>query len=139
MTDVRGEVPASGHTHVLGAFVVGDLAPGTVTLAVSSHKHRPLTLPAEIGGAGTTRVQVELQPGAQVRGTVLGSAAPLGDALVTLVDAAGNVVATTAAARDRAYAFSVQHTKRPPPNCVSAVRRGSLSQRGGARVRTWVG
>ena len=31
------------------------------------------------------------------------------------------------------------HTKRPPPLCVSAVRRGSLSQRGGARIRTWEG
>ncbi|MFF0010703.1 hypothetical protein [Streptomyces sp. NPDC005374] len=62
---------------------------------VSSPKHRPLALPVEIGGAGTTRVQVELQPGAQVRGTVPGSAAPLGNALVTLVDAAGTVVATT--------------------------------------------
>ena len=32
-----------------------------------------------------------------------------------------------------------RNTKRPPPLCVSAVRRGSLSQRGGARIRTWEG
>ncbi|MEU6354521.1 MFS transporter [Streptomyces sp. NPDC047072] len=106
VTDVRGEVLATGRTDALGEFTVADLVPGTVTLAVSSPKHRPLALPVEIGGTGTTRVQVELRPGAHVRGTVRGSGAPLGDALVTLVDAAGNVVATTTTGHDGAYAFS---------------------------------
>ncbi|MET9392673.1 hypothetical protein ABZY20_20135 [Streptomyces sp. NPDC006624] len=46
------------------------------------------------GAAGTTRVELELRPGAQVRGTVLGGGAPLSDARVTLVDAAGTVLAT---------------------------------------------
>jgi hypothetical protein len=80
--------------------------PGTVPLAVYSPKHRPLALPGEIGGTGITRVRVELWPGAQVRGTVRGAGAPLGDALVTLVDAAGNVVATTTTGLGGAYAFS---------------------------------
>ncbi|NEB00030.1 MFS transporter [Streptomyces sp. SID13726] len=106
VTDVRGEVLANGRTDVLGEFGVGDLVPGTVTLAVSSPKHRPLALAVEIGGAGTTRIQIELRPGAQVRGTVRGAGTPLGDALVTLVDAAGNVLATTTTAHDGAYAFS---------------------------------
>ncbi|MFI7402596.1 MFS transporter [Streptomyces sp. NPDC049541] len=106
VTDVRGEVLTTGRTDGLGEFTVTDLVPGTVTLAVNSAKHRPLALPVEIGGAGTTRIEVELRPGAHVRGTVRGAGAPLSDARVTLVDAAGNVVATTRTGHDGAYAFS---------------------------------
>jgi len=106
VTDVRGEVLATGRTDVLGEFTVTDLVPGTVTLAVNSPKHRPLALPVEIGGTGTTRIEIELRPGAHVRGTVRGAGAPLSDARVTLVDAAGNVVATTRTGHDGAYAFS---------------------------------
>ncbi|MFC9505039.1 MFS transporter [Streptomyces sp. NPDC057002] len=106
VTDVRGDVLATGRTDVLGEFTVTDLVPGPVTLAVNSPKHRPLAQIVEIGGAGTTRVELELRPGAQVRGTVRGGGAPLSDARVTLVDAAGNVLATTRTGLDGAYAFS---------------------------------
>ncbi|WP_330283163.1 MFS transporter [Streptomyces sp. NBC_00588] len=106
VTDVREDVLATGRTDVLGEFTVTDLVPGTVTLAVNSPKHRPLALPVEIGGTGTTRIEVELHPGAHVRGTVRGAGAPLSDARVTLVDAAGNVVATTRTGHDGAYAFT---------------------------------
>ncbi|MBR8643261.1 MFS transporter [Streptomyces tuirus] len=106
MTDVRGDVLATARTDVLGEFSVTGLVPGPVTLAVNSPKHRPLAQVVEIGGAGTTRVELRLRPGAQVRGTVRGGGAPMGDARVTLVDAAGNVVATTRTGHDGAYAFS---------------------------------
>ncbi|GGZ88216.1 MFS transporter [Streptomyces bluensis] len=106
VTDVRGDVLATGGTDTLGEFTLTDLVPGTVTLAVNSPKHRPLAQPVEIG-SGTTRLEVELHPGVQVRGTVRGgSGAPLGDARVTLVDAAGNVVASATTGDDGAYAFS---------------------------------
>ncbi|WP_105971736.1 MFS transporter [Streptomyces geranii] len=106
VTDVRGDVLAGGQTDTLGEFTIGDLAPGPVTLAVNSAKHRPLALPVEIGGTGNTRVEVELRPGANVRGTVRGAGHPLTDASVTLMDAAGNVVATTTTGLDGAYAFA---------------------------------
>ncbi|MGW0943026.1 MFS transporter [Streptomyces sp. NPDC002623] len=106
LTDVRGDVLATTQTDGTGEFSVADLVPGPMTLAVSSPKHRPLALPVKIGATGVTRVDVELRPGAQVRGTVRGAGAPLGDARVTLVDAAGNVVATTTTGSDGAYAFS---------------------------------
>ncbi|MDX3244467.1 MFS transporter [Streptomyces sp. ME18-1-4] len=106
LTDVHGDVLATTRTDGIGEFSVVDLVPGPVTLAVSSPKHRPLALPVEIGVTGVTRVDVELRPGAQVRGTVRGAGAPLGDARVTLVDAAGNVVATTTTGSDGAYAFT---------------------------------
>ncbi|MEU3613728.1 MFS transporter [Streptomyces sp. NPDC006872] len=106
LTDVRGDVVATTRTDGTGEFSVADLVPGPMTLAVSSPKHRPLAMPVDIGATGVTRVDVELRPGAQVRGTVRGAGAPLGDARVTLVDAAGNVVATTTTGSDGAYAFS---------------------------------
>ncbi|MEU2289153.1 MFS transporter [Streptomyces sp. NPDC013178] len=106
VTDVRGDVLATAQTDGGGEFSLADLVPGPVTLAVSSPKHRPLALPVQIGATGITRVDVELRPGAQVRGTVRGAGAPLGDARVTLMDAAGNVVATTTTGSDGVYAFS---------------------------------
>jgi MFS family permease len=106
VTDVRGEVLTTVQADALGEFTVAELTPGTVTLAVNSPKHRPLALPVEVGAAGITRLDVELRPGAQVRGTVRGGGAPLGDARVTLVDAAGNVVATTTTGIDGVYAFA---------------------------------
>ncbi|GAQ56413.1 MFS transporter [Streptomyces acidiscabies] len=106
VTDVRGDVLATTRTDGLGEFALTELVPGAVTVAVSSPKHRPLALPVEIAGTGVTRIEAELQPGAHVRGTVRGAGFPLGDARVTLVDAAGNVVATTTTGADGAYAFS---------------------------------
>lgn len=106
VTDVRGDVLATAHTDTLGEFGVAGLAPGTVTLAVNSPEHRPLALPVDLSDTGDTRVELDLRPGAYVRGTVRGAGAPLSDARVTLVDAAGNVVATTTTGSDGAYAFS---------------------------------
>jgi uncharacterized protein YfaS (alpha-2-macroglobulin family) len=106
VTDVRGDVLATERSDALGEFTVTGLAPGPVTLAVDAPRHRPLAQVVEICAAGTNQVELELWPGAQVRGTVRGGGAPLGDARVTLVDPAGNVVATTRTGPDGCYAFS---------------------------------
>lgn len=106
VTDVRGDVLATGQTDTLGEFALRELVPGTVTLAVNSAKHRPLALPVEIGGTGVTRVEIVLEHGAHVRGTVRGAGAALNEARVTLMDAAGNVVATATTGTDGAYAFA---------------------------------
>ncbi|GAU66896.1 major facilitator superfamily transporter [Streptomyces sp. NBRC 110611] len=111
VTDVRGEVLATGKTSAEGYFAFDELAPGTFTLAVNAAHHRPAALPIEVGGQGTTHIEVELLSGARVQGTVRaggrdGSPQPLADARVTLVDAAGNVVATSTTGEDGAYAFT---------------------------------
>jgi MFS family permease len=136
VTDVRGDVLSSGQTNVLGEFTILDLVPGTVTLAVNSPKHRPLALPVEIGTTGATHIEVELHPGAQVRGTVRGAGAPLSDANVTLMDAAGNLVATTTTGPDGAYAFSdldggeytITATGYPPRATGVAVSTGGVDE-----------
>ncbi|MEU9185431.1 MFS transporter [Streptomyces sp. NPDC048484] len=106
VTDVRGDVLATGTTGEQGEFTFAELVPGAVTVAVNAAGHRPRALPVEVGGTGVTRVEVELTSGAQLQGVVHAPAGPLDDARVTLVDAAGNVVGTATTGADGAYAFA---------------------------------
>ncbi|NKI42371.1 MFS transporter [Streptomyces physcomitrii] len=106
VTDVRGDVLATATTSELGGFLFGDLVPGPVTLAVNAAGHRPHARPVEVGTTGVTRIEVELSPGAEVQGTVHAGGRPLTDARITLVDAAGNVVALATTGADGAYAFT---------------------------------
>ncbi|MFE7237794.1 MFS transporter [Streptomyces sp. NPDC057582] len=108
VTDVRGDVLATGKSAGTGEFTFAELVPGAVTVAVNAAGFRPLALPVEIGGQGVTRVDAVLQSGALVQGVVRAGSArrPLPDARVTLVDAAGNVVATSTTGEDGAYAFA---------------------------------
>ncbi|MET7859740.1 MFS transporter [Streptomyces sp. NPDC005318] len=108
VTDVRGDVLATGKSAESGEFAFAELVPGAVTVAVNATGFRPLALPVEIGGQGVTRVDAALQAGALVQGVVRAGAArrPLPDARVTLIDAAGNVVASSTTGEDGAYAFA---------------------------------
>ncbi|MFG2317425.1 MULTISPECIES: MFS transporter [Streptomyces] len=106
VTDVRGDLLASAATGEAGEFAFTELVPGTVTVAVNAAGYRPRALPLEVGGTGVTRVEVDLQAGAQVQGVVRAPHGPLADARVTLVDAAGNVVGTATTGADGAYAFT---------------------------------
>ncbi|MGJ5893558.1 MSCRAMM family protein [Streptomyces niveiscabiei] len=104
--DVRGEVIATGVTGADGGFGFGGLGPGPVTVAVSADGFRPVALPVEVAVSGMTRAEVELAPGARVRGVVTASGRPVDAASVTLVDAAGNVVASAVTGADGGYAFT---------------------------------
>ncbi|HBF79477.1 MAG TPA: MFS transporter [Streptomyces sp.] len=108
VTDVRGDVLATGVSDAAGEFVFGELIPGAVTVAVTAAGFRPLALPVEIGGQGVTRADAVLRAGALVRGVVRAGSgrAPLPDARVTLIDAAGNVVGTSTTGEDGVYAFT---------------------------------
>ncbi|MCO5984760.1 DHA2 family efflux MFS transporter permease subunit [Actinoallomurus spadix] len=107
VTDAHGEVIGSAETGDGGGFVFEDLVAGTYVVAVSAGGHRPAALPVEVGPGGTTRCEVELPAGARVHGTVRAGSDDLllADARVTLVDAAGDVVATATTGPDGAYAF----------------------------------
>ncbi|MEU3034002.1 MFS transporter [Streptomyces griseoaurantiacus] len=106
VTDVRGDLLATGSTGEQGDFAFTELVPGAVTVAVNAAGFRPRALPVEVGGTGVTRIEVELEAGAQLRGVVRAPHGPLADARVTLVDAAGNVVGTATTGTDGAYAFA---------------------------------
>ncbi|MGW9406269.1 MFS transporter [Streptomyces diastaticus] len=106
VTDVRGDVLATGASDETGAFAFTELVPGPVTAAVNAEGHRPAALPVEIGATGVTHVEVALHTGARVQGVVRAADGPLAGVRVTLVDAAGNVVATRTTAEDGAYGFA---------------------------------
>ncbi|MFV0129030.1 MFS transporter [Streptomyces sp. HMX112] len=108
VTDVRGDVLATGKSAEDGGFAFAELVPGSVTVAVNADGYRPLALPVEIGGQGVTRIEALLRSGARLQGTVRAGAdhRPLADARVTLLDAAGNVVATATTGEDGAYGFA---------------------------------
>ncbi|QKG26818.1 MFS transporter [Actinomadura verrucosospora] len=105
-TDQRGEVVASAETGADGAFALADLAPGGYTLTVSAAGRRPAARPVRVEGGDPALVEIELPAGPALRGTVRGRGGEaLGDAHVSLVDQAGNVVATARTGPDGAYAF----------------------------------
>jgi uncharacterized protein YfaS (alpha-2-macroglobulin family) len=108
VTDVGGEVLATAKSGPNGDFTIGQLPDGTVTLAVNAAGFRPTALPVEIGGHATGRVEVTLSSGAHLQGTVraAGTRRPVRDARVTLVDPAGDVVATATTGEDGRYAFT---------------------------------
>ncbi|MCX4725363.1 MFS transporter [Streptomyces sp. NBC_00963] len=108
VTDVRGDVLATGTSGAQGEFTFSEMIPGSVTVAVNATGFRPMALPVDVGGQGVTRVEVTLESGSLVQGVVRGGAdrRPLPDARVTLVDAAGNVVATATTGTDGAYGFA---------------------------------
>ncbi|MFF2641124.1 MFS transporter [Streptomyces niveus] len=108
VADVRGDVLATGKSGPGGEFAFAELLPGSVTVAVNATGFRPLALPVEIGAQGVTRVEAVLRSGALVRGTIRAGAdrRPLPDARVTLIDAAGNVVATATTGHDGVYGFA---------------------------------
>ncbi|MFF4020205.1 MFS transporter [Streptomyces sp. NPDC001843] len=106
VTDVRGDLLATGNTGEQGDFSFTELVPGVVTVAVNAAGFRPRALPVEIGATGVTRLEVDLDAGAQLQGVVRAPHGPLADARVTLVDAAGNVVGTATTGEDGAYAFA---------------------------------
>ncbi|MGI5261943.1 MFS transporter [Streptomyces angustmyceticus] len=106
-TDVRGEVVASGVAGQDGGFAFGELTPGSYTLAVSAEHHRPSALQVEVTSGDRNWYEVRLTLGAQVRGTVRTvRGGPVDDARVTLLDPAGNVVATATSGQDGEYVFT---------------------------------
>ena len=104
--DVRGDVLAAGLTDTDGTFSFAELVPGQLTLAVTAAGYRPIALPVEIAAQGVTRTEVELFSGLQVQGVVQAAGRPLNDARITLLDAAGNVVAGATTGEDGTYAFT---------------------------------
>ncbi|MHB9756895.1 MSCRAMM family protein [Streptomyces sp. BYX5S] len=108
VTDVRGEVVATARTGLRGDFACGGLVNGLFTLAVNAPGFRPTAQQVETGAQGVTRVEIVLAAGQRLQGVVRAGAddGPLADARVTLVDAAGNVIATSTTGPDGVYAFT---------------------------------
>jgi EmrB/QacA subfamily drug resistance transporter len=106
VTDLTGEVVATGMTDAAGGYAFPQVGAGAYTLAVSAARHRPAAIPVEVGGE-QARQDVELLPAARIGGVVQAEGmGPLPNARVTLLDAAGNVVGVTTTGPDGKYAFA---------------------------------
>jgi EmrB/QacA subfamily drug resistance transporter len=106
LTDATGEVLGSTRTDAEGRYGFDALTPGDYTLAVTHTEHRPTAAAVTIREEGTTDLDVELIPNAEVFGTVRDLRnAPVDHARVTLVDADGVVVETVITDRSGTFRF----------------------------------
>ena len=106
LADSGGGIVTAGRTDETGRYLLADLDAGSYTLAVSAPGRQPAALPVVIGAGRHATLDAELASGGRLDGTartVRGEAVP--DALVTVLDAAGNVAATTTTAADGTYAL----------------------------------
>ncbi|NGN66529.1 MFS transporter, partial [Streptomyces sp. A7024] len=112
VSDARGEVLGTVKTDDHGGFALAELTPGPSTAAVTAPGFRPAAMPVEVGATVPTGTRIALDPAARLSGTVRAAGAdgedapPVRDALVTLVDAAGTVVASTLTGADGRYEFT---------------------------------
>ncbi|WP_215450571.1 MFS transporter [Streptomyces sp. ATCC 21386] len=137
LTDVHGEVVVTTRSGERGEYLVTELVAGEYTLAAGAHSYRPAALPVTVRAARETRQDIELAGGAVLRGTVrAGGGRPVEDARVTLLDAAGNVVATATTGIDGTFRFvdlscgeyTVIATGYPPVATVLQVASGSRTE-----------
>ncbi|TXJ75922.1 MFS transporter [Streptomyces lavendulae] len=106
-TDLRGEVVTSATCAADGGFSLADLVPGSYTLAVNAPGYRPAAVPVEVTPGAAEPCEIRLEAGAQLHGVIsAATGGPLGDAKVTLLDAAGNVLGTATTGPDGAYGFT---------------------------------
>ncbi|WP_405729061.1 MFS transporter [Streptomyces sp. NBC_00028] len=131
-TDRRGEVTASTTSGNDGSYRISDLLPGHYTLSASAPGHLPATVPASVR-AEDTPGEVRLFVAATLRGRVHSQDGRTPDnARVTLIDAAGDVVATRTTSADGSYSFtglSIQQytliTSGNPPVATPVTLNGS--------------
>jgi EmrB/QacA subfamily drug resistance transporter len=107
LTDGHGEVVASAHADSDGAYAFRDLVSGVHTLTVSARAYRPAAMAVDVAPNIETRQDVTLAGSGTLRGTVRTTAGrPVADARVTLLDAAGAVVAASLTGEDGAFRFT---------------------------------
>jgi hypothetical protein len=96
LTDVQGEVVGSHVTGGNGRFEVAELLAGTYTLAGQAPGHQPVAVTIVLGD-GPLEQDLVLAGGARVSGVVRADSdqRPLAEATVSLLDEAGDVLATT--------------------------------------------
>lgn len=105
--DTSGDVVAGTETDGAGTYEVRRLAPGDYTVAVAADGRRPEAMTVGVPLGGRIRHDVVLTGHARLSGTVRASSTgtPVNEALVTLTDADGAVVATWITGPDGGYDF----------------------------------
>jgi hypothetical protein len=120
VTDADGRTAACGRTAADGGFRFTGLAPGTYRMEARAAGHDVTTVPVRVAGGEPEPHDVRLAPGLRIGGTVRGrGGAPVREARVTLLDAAGTPVASATTGPDGRYGLP-----RLSPGDYTLVARG---------------
>ncbi|NDZ81250.1 DHA2 family efflux MFS transporter permease subunit [Streptomyces sp. SID10853] len=107
VTDAEGSVVDSAMSAADGGYRLPALPPAAYTFTAGAEGHQPYAALVTVTGSAPTRHDAALTAAATVRGTVKGpQGEPVDDALVTLLDTAGNVVARHTTGPDGVYTFT---------------------------------
>jgi hypothetical protein len=93
LTDLRGEVVAATVTTADGAYVCRGLVTGRYTLVADAEHMRPTAITLTVPESGQLHYDIDMTPTASLAGSVRADARAVPDAQVTVLDAAGNLVA----------------------------------------------
>lgn len=107
LLDAGGGVVATTAATAHGAYRFADLLAGPYVLSVVSEAHRPVARGVVVEDGAETLADVHLTTGGRLVGTVAAASTGRGvhEAVVTLVDEGGAVVATVLTDRDGTYSF----------------------------------
>jgi hypothetical protein len=105
LIDVTGEVAASTRAGRDGCYSFERLIPGSYVLTAQSGAHRPVARTLDVPEAGALACDLNLTRGGRLAGTVVAASDGHGvrEATITLVDADGQVVATTTTGENGGY------------------------------------
>lgn len=97
LTDVTGEVVGSTRSGSDGGYTFDRLTGGSYVLTAQGEQHRPLARSVEVAESGALACDLTLSGGGRLTGTVAAASdgRPVREAVVTLVDADGQVSGST--------------------------------------------
>ncbi|MCW0213037.1 MAG: carboxypeptidase-like regulatory domain-containing protein, partial [Pseudonocardia sp.] len=107
LIDARGDVAATGSPDETGRYALSGVPEGRYTLTVTGPAFQPVAQAIELGTGTTVDRDVALPRRARLIGTVVAASDGRGvaEALATLIDARGTVVASTVTGPDGSFAF----------------------------------
>jgi EmrB/QacA subfamily drug resistance transporter len=107
LIDARGDVAATGSPDATGRYTLAGVPEGRYTLTITGPAFQPVAQSVELGSGTTIDRDVALPRRARLVGTVVAASdgRGVGEALATLIDERGTVVASTVTAPDGSFAF----------------------------------
>ncbi|MFD6162581.1 MFS transporter [Nocardia sp. NPDC060256] len=95
LTDMRGEVVGAAVTDSDGAYLCHGVLSGTYTLVAAAERMRPSAITLTVPDSGQLQHDIELSPMSVLAGSASANGRVVPDAYVTVLDAAGEPIATT--------------------------------------------